>query len=188
MMRNCIGFIRNFLMKWGDFVGRPAKPAAAIEADNKRQRVTKREIASRKAHEKALLTGKKIVEQAAVKNNPIAHAEFLRVSKLMGTIGKNDDLYGAIINRYCMMAAECDELHKQKTKIATMAEETTDPNMSIKLQKLYDGVDKNLDAKRKMMAEIEKENCMTVASALRSIPKKPDAEIKNPILEILNGN
>ena len=169
-------------------MGRPAKPAAAIEADNKRQRVTKREIASRKAHEKALLTGKKIAEQAVVKNNPIAHAEFLRVSKLMERINKNDDLYGAIINRYCMLAAECAELHDQKMKIAEMAEESTDPNMCIKLQKLYDGVDKNLDAKRKMMEGIERENCMTVASALRSIPKKPDAESKNPILEILNGN
>ena len=34
-------------------------------------------------------------------------------------------------------------------------------------------VDRQIQAKRKMLFDIEKENAMTVASALRSIPKAP---------------
>jgi hypothetical protein len=40
------------------------------------------------------------------------------------------------------------------------------------------GLDKQIMAKRKMMLDIEKENIMTIASALRSVPKKPPAEEK----------
>lgn len=37
------------------------------------------------------------------------------------------------------------------------------------------------------MLEIEKENVMTIASALRSIPKKPDQEKDNPLIKVLRG-
>ena len=37
-----------------------------------------------------------------------------------------------------------------------------------------------------MQSDIEKENVMTIASALRSIPKKVD-EDADPLKEILNG-
>jgi hypothetical protein len=40
------------------------------------------------------------------------------------------------------------------------------------MQKNIVGLDKQIMSKRNMMLAIEKENLMTIASALRSIPKK----------------
>ena len=55
------------------------------------------------------------------------------------------------------------------------------------MQKNILDLDKQIQAKRKMMLEIEKENVMTIASALRSIPKKPDQEKDNPLIKVLRG-
>ena len=48
-------------------------------------------------------------------------------------------------------------------------------------------IDKQIQSKRKMLLDIEKENVMTIASALRSIPKKEDKETDKPLLKVLRG-
>ena len=48
-------------------------------------------------------------------------------------------------------------------------------------------IDKQIASKRKMLLDIEKENVMTIASALRSIPKKEDKASENPLLKVLRG-
>ena len=48
-------------------------------------------------------------------------------------------------------------------------------------------IDKQIDSKRKMLLDIEKENVMTIASALRCIPKKDNKEEDNPLLKVLRG-
>jgi hypothetical protein len=48
-------------------------------------------------------------------------------------------------------------------------------------------LDKQIQTKRKMLLDIEKENIMTIAAALRSIPKKTD-EKENPLLKALNSS
>jgi hypothetical protein len=47
--------------------------------------------------------------------------------------------------------------------------------------------DRQVQAKRKMLLDIEKENIMTIAAALRSIPKKTDKP-KSKLLEALQGD
>jgi hypothetical protein len=47
-------------------------------------------------------------------------------------------------------------------------------------------IDKQIQTKRRMLFDIEKENIMTIASALRSIPKEVKKE-ENPLLKALNG-
>ena len=50
-------------------------------------------------------------------------------------------------------------------------------------------IDKQLQSKRKMLLDIEKENIMTITSALRSIPKKVDTESnKEKLLRAINGS
>ena len=50
-------------------------------------------------------------------------------------------------------------------------------------------IDKQLQTKRKMLLDIEKENVMTITSALRSIPKKVDNESsKEKLLRAINGD
>ena len=47
-------------------------------------------------------------------------------------------------------------------------------------------LDKKVMEKRKMMLDIEKENIMTIQSALRSIPKKPEEKNKSAMAEFLS--
>ena len=55
------------------------------------------------------------------------------------------------------------------------------------MQKNLSSLDKQVQTKRKMLLDIEKENIMTIASALRSVPKKVEKK-DNPLLAALNGS
>lgn len=59
--------------------------------------------------------------------------------------------------------------------------------MKNNMQNTIIGLDKQIQSKRKMILDIEKENIMTIASALRSIPKK-DEKAGSKLLEALNGS
>ncbi|MFR4564246.1 MAG: hypothetical protein ACLT5O_06865, partial [Anaerotignum sp.] len=73
-------------------------------------------------------------------------------------------------------------------------EELIDNRMSVsafyklknQMQKNIIDLDKQVQAKRKMLMDIEKENIMTIASALRNVPKKEETPT-NPLLEVLKG-
>ena len=60
-------------------------------------------------------------------------------------------------------------------------------NLELSMQKNLVSLDKQVQAKRKMLLDIEKENIMTIASALRSVPKKTEKK-DNPLLAALNGS
>lgn len=180
----------------------PTKPINVIKMEGRSHR-TKKEIRQRERAENALLTGQKIRERPETKNDEIAHKEFLRVKKLLQKIEKDDDLYGSVINRYCLLYAECKEFEeKRETVYAQLCElqEKSDEmldkeevtvkeyfNLEIAMQKNLVSLDKQIQSKRKMMLDIEKENIMTIASSLRSVPKKVEKK-GNPLLEALNGS
>ena len=157
----------------------PTKPANVIRLEKKSHR-TKKELASRENAEKALLTGEKLKERKEVKSDPVAHKEFLRIKKLLEKIEKNDDLYSSVINRYCQLYEECKDFEDKMT----MKEYY---NLELGMQKNLVSLDKQVQAKRKMLLDIEKENIMTIASALRSVPKKTEKK-DNPLLAALNGS
>lgn len=173
----------------------PTKPASVLKYEKKSHR-TKAEMRQREKAEEDLLTGKKLKESQEVKNNELAHREFLRIKKLLAEIGKNDDLYSGVINRYCMISAECREFEDKRESIYRRQEELEkradelEIDEYIKLQnetsKMLLSFDRQIQAKRKMLLDIEKENVMTIASALRSVPKKPEKK-KNAIREALSG-
>ena len=133
----------------------------------------------------------------------MAHSEFLRLKKLLETIQKNDALYEAVINRYALLYAEClDFENKRETffqSVETLQDEREklldEGGMSLpqyfkllsELQRKVLDLDKQVQAKRKMMLDIEKENIMTIASALRNVPKKEDME-DDPLLLALKGS
>ena len=157
----------------------------------------------RKQADQSLLTGEEIKEKPEVKQNKIAHKEFLRIKKLLKNIEKNDDLYGVVINRYCLLYAECFEFEKKREKMFEQLcdlqekedeliehEEMTQKEfygIENSMQKNLIALDRQVQSKRKMLLEIEKENIMTIASALRSVPKKTEKK-KNPLMEALNGS
>lgn len=162
-------------------LARPAKSTALIELEGKSHR-TKAELEARKRSEEELTSGVKLKEFKEVKSNPIAHKEFKRLAILFGKIKNNDDLHAGPINRYCMLKAECNAFEEQQEKIRDQFDSLYqvdgdyDQIEIIKLQSELTGqllsIDRQLQNKRKMMLDLEKENLMTMASALRSIPKK----------------
>lgn len=179
----------------------PPKPVKVIEMERKSHR-TKKELAQRKRAEEELLTGIRMEEKPEVEANKEAHKEFLHLKKLLEQIGKDDDLYGNAINRYCIMTAECNEIYRMQEESRTALENfrkrrdqlISDGDLTVKeAYKIQDSLEKNyqkysqlLTAKRKALADAEKENSMTILSALRSIPKTAEKK-SNPLMEALRG-
>lgn len=179
-------------------MSRPPKPYLALVNEKKSHR-TKKELKLREEGEKALLTGVALKERPEVKAHPIAHKEFLRVNKLLKNIEKNDAIYEGIINRYCLLVAECHDFEVKRNLIYNDLDElqkayqnkeleaTEYFKLKTDLQKQIISIDKQIQTKRKMLLDIEKENVMTIAAALRSIPKTDTDSSKNKLLEVLNG-
>ncbi len=181
-------------------MARPSKTVEVLKAEGKSHR-TKEELDVREKGEKSVLSGSPLFERAEVKKNKTAHKEFLRVSKLMTSIGKNDALYSSAINTYCKLYAEICALEADLAGIDRRVESTekafegiegltfeqvTSFNRQIdKLISKKIAIGTAIDRKRNMRLAIEKENVMTISSALRAIPKNPQKEEVNPILAAL---
>lgn len=186
-------------------MARPSKPAAIIAAEKKSHK-TKSELKARAEAEAELLSGERLSERQEVKDNKIAHAEFLRVSKLMKAIGKDDALYSSGINTYCMLYSEINELGKNMQQLdltAGLLKESFEglidnrevcPDDIISFEKSYTRLVSQrislcsmIDKKRKMMLDIDKEYCMTLSAALRSIPKQPEKK-QSALVSVLFGS
>ena len=163
-------------------MARPPKPFTVLKNEGKSHR-TKSEMKMREEGEKKLLTGQKLREHQEVKENEVAHKEFLRIKKLLEKIEKNDALYETVINRYCMMLAECSDFEKKREELYKLTFELKEEyeiiteNMDddekhgimieftkniAKLQTTMINLDKQIQAKRKMLLEIEKEKLALV--------------------------
>lgn len=174
-------------------MARPSKPVLMTEGHR-----TKDELQIRRDAEAAMLTGKPMERQFPKKGHGRAVREFDRIKALLAVIGKDDALYEQIINTHCMLVEECDQIQDVRDQFVGSKEElqadyragkTGDPQaggisaaeyyrLLAKLSQSIIGCDKALMAKRKMLLDIDKENVMTVQSALRSIPKKPEEKKK----------
>lgn len=174
----------------------PPKPYLVLKAEKKSHR-TKAELKLREEGEKALATGVALKERPEVKSNPVAHKEFLRLNKLLKAIGKNDAIYEAVINRYCLLQGECADYENTIMNLKQDLEELKENRHSMDgveyyklkndIEKLIDSKDRQLQTKRKMLFDIERDNCLTIAAALRSIPKKAENK-KNALLKALGGD
>lgn len=189
----------------------PTKPFKVLTSEKKSHR-TKAELKMREEGEKSLSTDIELKERKEVRQNKVAHKEFKRVQKILKNIDKNDAIYEAAINRYCLLQAECFDLEERREEcynlISKLREEEKELIAELKdrenIDELIDykleyakslakmmssmsTIDKQIQAKRKMLLDIEKENVMTIASALRCVPKKEDKETDNPLLKVLRG-
>jgi len=180
----------------------PPKPFHVLKSEKKSHR-TKKELKMREEGEKALATGTALKERPEVKANPVAHKEFLRINKLLKSIEKNDAIYESVINRYCMLQAECldfegkresfyrdlEELTRDKDKLLESEEISLSGYYKMKnnIQQKIIQLDKQVQTKRKMLLDLEKENIMTISAALRSIPKKEEKS-SSKLFEALNGS
>lgn len=193
-------------------MSRPAKPFKVLNNEKKSHR-TKAEMKLRQEGEQSLSTDANIKERKEIKQNKVAHKEFKRLEKLLKNIDKNDAIYEAVINRYCLLQAECYDLEERREEcynlIFELREEQNELIEELKEREDYSineltdykleyaksiakmlasmlAIDKQISSKRKMLLDIEKENVMTIASALRNIPKKEEKK-DNPLLKVLRG-
>jgi hypothetical protein len=174
-------------------LARSSKPIQLVKGHR-----TKKEIEIRKKSEEALTSGFIFHEWENVKNNKIAHKEFGRLKKIFQKIKQNDALYESIINRLCLLHAECFEYELMSKKLLENIEQLENTwkiedisfldyfNAKNKMYENYMKCDKKIMEKRKAILDIEKENIMTVASVLRTIPKKPKEENESdPMAKLL---
>ena len=178
-------------------MGRPRKPTDLIEKEGVSHR-TKGEMEDRRKAEEAFATGVAIKARVEVRNKPMALKEFKRLAKLFKGLGKNDAMFEAVVNRYCMLTAEMGEMQRLREvysqKIDQLVEDNSKQMEAKDYYKLLNNGNKNLIAldrlimsKSKMMFDIEKENSMTIKAAMASIPLGSGESDKNP-LEILLGD
>lgn len=169
-------------------MGRPPKPVNIIQMEKKSHR-TKKELATRKAAEKSTLSGMPLKEAPGTKKDPVAHKTFRTLKKMFKAIDKDDALYSHTVNRYCMITSEVEKLEADRARTEQMIEESEsecEPKDFIEMMRLTMSIDKQLKEKRQQLFQIEKECCMTIASSLRSIPKKPE-EKKSELKKALYG-
>lgn len=164
--------------------GRPPKSHLQLVNEGKSHR-TKAELEQREKGEASLLTGASLREWPEVKNDSEAHKEFVRLRRLLKKIQHDDALHEAVINRYCLLIAECKTYEKMSIQILADIQELRDMRTSngigvevyldqkSKLQNHLISLDAKIMDKRKMLLSIEKENVMTILGALRAVPKTP---------------
>ncbi|MCL2666004.1 MAG: hypothetical protein FWE82_10360 [Defluviitaleaceae bacterium] len=172
-----------------------AKPFSVLVAEKKSHR-TKAELMMRKRGEESALTGKPMKPRPEIKKDTVAKREFNRLKKLLAGIQKDDAIYEGVINRYCQIYSECVGFSTEAEKISVLLErlEIAREDISaevyfktvLQLNKTKIDIDKQLQAKRKMLLDMEKENIMTVAAALRSVQKKENKP-SSKLLEVISG-
>ncbi len=155
-----------------------ARPSKTVE--NLERHATKAELTQRREAEKAAMTGMAIRESREVAKDRVAHAEFIRVSEILTAVGKNDAMFEAVINDYCVYKSDISRYQAMRKKLQKEEMEAAE------LYRLVADCDKRIDAYRKKRFDIEKEGGSSLASAMRAIPKKAEAKA-NPLLEVL-GN
>jgi phage terminase small subunit len=155
--------------------GRPSKPTQLIKLEGNKDRRTKKELEHREKMEQSLYTGINFKESPAVKSDPVAHKEFLRLKKLYKHIEYVDGLDQQAINRYCMLVSQEQAVQEMINKAKVD---------SIKLE-LFKEVNKIRDT----MLKLEDRLYLNPTARMKAIPKKPPDEKKkedDPMSKLLN--
>ncbi len=157
--------------------GRPSKPVQLLKLEGKSHR-TKKELKRREEAEKSLYTGTTFKEAPAVKADPIAHREFLRLKKLYKSIQYIDGLDEQIINRYCMLMSQEQALAKMMERMRQDIEEVEEVEDRIRIYESIAGVTDKTMKTREMLLKIEDRLFLNPTGRIKSIPKQPDEEPK----------
>jgi hypothetical protein len=94
-------------------MARPSKPTALLVLEGKSHK-TKAELEYRQSAEDLLTTGVHMKKWPEVRRNRHASMEFDRICSLLKEIGKDDALHEGVVNRYCLLRAECVEFEEKR--------------------------------------------------------------------------
>jgi hypothetical protein len=149
---------------------------------------TKEEIQRRIKAEEETKTGQEMKPSEEVLNNKFALAEFKEMKEIYKIIKQDDAIHERTISRYCLMLADEKEIlisirniKKQIKELdakhkAQEIEEELYMEWSDKLWKRKSAEERALERKQKMILDIEKSSCLTLADRLRAIPKKEETK------------
>jgi len=158
--------------------GRPSKPVDLILLEGNKDHRTKAQLEQRKQAEQSLYTGFTFRESERVKNNPDAHAIFLRLRKLFKKISFVDGLDEQMINRYCLETAEVEGLEMMLDRMQSDLDECENFEDRLRLYDTIKGILATLHRKREMLLKLEDRLFLNPASRIRAIPKNPPKEEK----------
>ena len=165
--------------------GRPSKPVQLLKLEGKSHR-TKEELEHREKIEKSLYTGTTFKESPVVKEDPVAHKEFLRLKKLYKNIQYVDGLDEQVINRYCMMVSQERSLQKIIEKMDEDTDKCEDFSDRLDLYKAIAGATAKLVQVRNMLIKLEDRLFLNPTARIKSIPKAPEENKKNsPMADFL---
>lgn len=164
-------------------MGRSRKPIAVLKAEG-RTHLTKKQIAQRERAERSWRTGTPIQTAPEIEEDPVAKAQFDRVTMLLERMGANDEVFGACTRRYCMTTSY---LQESRAELAHW-EELRDSTDSRKLYKEYDKLARHAwrltRTLERELLEYEKDHGMTVMSSMKLYAPKPETK-PDPLMEIL---
>lgn len=161
-----------------DMAGRTSKPTALLKLEGKSHR-TKKELQHREKAEKSLYTGETFKESPAVKVDPIAHKEFLRLKKLYNKIQYMDGLDEQIINRYCMLISQERRLASTLKWMQMDIEEVETFEDRMTIYQYIAGVTDRVMKTRDMLMKLEDRLFLNPSGRIRAIPKTPQDEKKD---------
>lgn len=165
--------------------GRPSKPVQLLKLEGKSHR-TKKELEHREKMEKSLYTGTKFKESPAVKSDPVAHKEFLRLKKLYKHIEYVDGLDEQIINRYCMLVSQENALQERIKEIEQLISELDDPKEKLEYYKTISNTTTKLNQTRDMLLKLEDRLFLNPTARVKAIPKTPqEDEESSPMAKFL---
>ena len=160
--------------------GRPPKALGLVTGH-----LTNAQKEARAAAEKSMSTGKPMKKWPKTKENPLANKLFGKLAAAYTAIGMNDAMHEAVINRYCIITAECEALETRQEaqqEALRAAQENQDAEKTAQMESAIAKIDAALNVRRNMLLAIERENLLTIASKLRAVPKKPqESEEEDPM-------
>ncbi len=152
--------------------GRPAKPISLLVMEGKKH-LTKAEIETRRQHEASLRSGTDFKASEKVKNNPVAMRVFRSLKKLYKNIDYVEGLDEAVINRYCLMTAEIDELETLVAKMREDIEKSEDIQERIQLTQSITSALSTINKMRDMLLKIEDRLFLNPTSRVKNVPQQP---------------
>lgn len=177
-----------------------SRPPVPIESARGHRTIAEKK--ARQRNEADLLTGSAMQEWPKIRSNDVAHKRFIKTKNLLASIGKDDALIEPLVNRYCLLIAECAEFEEKRETFynartelqveyrANLCGDQNNGGMTAseyykllaKMMESVINVDRQIMAKRAMLLNIEKESGMTLISQMRTTTKtSPKEKPKNPM-------
>ena len=170
-------------------------PTPSRTVSQVKSHLTKAQRATRAQAEKNQNSGETMTPSAAVRADPVAFDHYRKVRARLHAAGTDDALIENVINRYCIMLSEAEAQEIEISTFRALLREIEDHkdgqdfaayiSQAQGMAQTIQTARKQLNATRKMLLDIEDKNALTIASKLRSIPKKEAEAEPDPMASFL---